>query len=412
MCDSRTLRMAVGWFVISLGAIAQESVPSDPVAALRPAMMELQKGSWTPDAAKRVIETLVGQKCEAAAGWWTTLSEEALKEKKLPASFDASIRVFRKQCEAQGATGEDRKLVQRTVRHLESVVASRNFDEAKKVAAMAKLLLMLAPDQGSARALDAADKKIQGGNSDPSNLARQQKQFSEIEAAALPMIKARLERLFTEYNSAGCKPGRLFLKGAIKSAAGAIGDQQSQTWYVDLAKAARAIEPTLKLSLLMRPLGEIRLFRDGAEGPLLDREPIELDVLRGELLQFRVPRYSKEDDKRAFYVAAVSARLDGKDLGAKNWFLNDAANPLLLDPALRPTQVLRVNADDSRLKEILKTPSERGGFLAPHGERVVAVNAEAECVEIEKEFADRKVKGTWLGTFGEACVLVLRIPDA
>lgn len=396
-------------------ASAQESGPASPVAEIRPAMMELQKGSWTLDGAKNVIEALLKAGHSGAATWWVTLADDAVKAKKLPANAAATLAALRKRCEDLGASAEDRKLVLKLVRHLESLVTSKNLDEAKKVAENAKFLVFLVPDATTCRSLEAAEAKIvKGGNQDPSNLPRQQKQLAEMQEALATLTKTRVEKLLGEYEAAGCKPGRTMLKKAIEGATATLGEESKKAMLLRLGAAAHALEPTRTLALCVRPTGT-QLYRDGKEAEKADKDPVELKVLEGDLIQLKAFPYSASDidGKRRFHLLLTAARLDGKDLDLKSWFVNKSDDPTLLDPPLAPTGVVRMKPDDPRFTQNFKVKEtdKNGVFVGVVGDKSRAVMIDDECLAHEKDFIERKLKPLWVGAVREQCVLVLRIPE-
>jgi hypothetical protein len=393
-------------------APAQES---SPVGEIRPAMMELQKGSWTLDGARNVIETLLKAGHSGAAFWWVTLADDAVKAKKLPANATATLGALRKRCEDLGASAEDKKLVLKLVRHLESLVTAKNLDEAKKVAETAKFLSTLVPDATTCKSLEAAEAKIvKSGNQDPSNLPRQQKQFAEMQEALATLTKARLEKLLDDYEAAGCKPGRVMMKKVIEGAAATLGEEPKKAMLLRLGAAAHALEPTRTLSFCVRPTGT-QLYRDGKEAERADKEPVELKVLDGDLIQLTAPEYSARevDGKRSFHVVLTSARLDGKDLDLKSWFVNKSNDTTLLDPPLIPTGIVRMKPDDPRLTQNFKGKlyEKDGAFVGAVDDSARAVGVNEECVGYEKDFVERKLKPVWVGAVRAECVLVLKIPE-
>jgi hypothetical protein len=413
--------MRSGLLIVLIGgllrgtATAQESVPAaSSIEDLKPVMTALQSGTWSPDQSKLVIDTLIRTDRRAAASWWVTLAEEAVKAKKLPPAAAAVLASQRKTAESEGASDDDRKLLFKVARHIESVVASKNFDEARSVLQSARVLATLVPDAGTTRTLDALEKKMSAGaNQDPSNLPRQQKQFADMRGAIVATVAARLERELAEYEAAGCRPGRLVLGGAIKRSTALLGEDQTRSLVLRLDKAAHTNEPTRVLSLLIRPDDETHVYRNGVDDHGSFQEPREYKVLDGDLIQCTVPRLSAllPDGKRALHVAAFSARLDGKDLDWKSWFLNKAGDTGLLDPPLVPTEARRVEQKDARLKNFDVKKFPNGAFVTLDGKDHVAYQVTPECQKQEAEFAERKLKPRWVGAIAETCVVVLKIPE-
>jgi hypothetical protein len=405
--------------VLSCGLVAaalspaQESTPS-PFAGIQPAMEEMQRGTWSADKAKLVVETLVKGGHLAAASWWVRLADDALAAKKLPPASQAQLAALRRSCESEGATADDRKLFLKAVRHLESLGTSKNFDEAKKLLPTVKTLGALAPDAAAQKALEAVEKKIAGGNNDPSNLPRQQKQWADMQDAVGALVKARIDRLVLEYDAAGCRPGRIALRTAIKNAHAILGADKSRALLVGLGKSARRIEPARTLSLLVRPAGEMRAMLDGEEIGAFRAEPLEIKVLEGDLIQFKVPEYGAPDEKkRTFHVALTSAQLDGKHLGYKHWHLSKSDDPATLEPELKSTGLIRLAGADPKLKGFrnAKELTVNGAFVAALDDRPVALPLREEHIDYEKDLTDRKLPMTWVGSASETCVLVLKIPE-
>jgi hypothetical protein len=299
------------------------------------------------------------------------------------------------------------------VRHLESLATSKNFDEAKSILYTVKLLGMVAPDANTARALEAAEKKITSGNQHPSNLARQQKQWAEMKDAVGTVVNARIARLLAEYEAAGCKPGRIALKAAIKNAGSMLGPDLGRGLLVKVGKAARNVEPTRVLSLLARPVA-IRAMLDGEDLGPFKTEPLEIRVVDGDLIQLKVPEVGAQDaKKRAIHAALTATRLDGKDLDARHWYLSKSDDLATLEPGLKRTELIRVPANDAKLKTFsnAKALAERGAFIAASGESAVALPIRDEEIDWEQDFALKKLPILWLGCLAENCILVLKIPE-
>jgi hypothetical protein len=406
--------VVIVWILAKGAALAQDSAPAPAIEQLKPVMMELQSGTWSLEKAKPMIETLVKADHRAAASWWVTLADDAVKAKKLPASASNFLAAQRKACESEGANDEDRKVSARLARHLEAVVISKNFQEARAIASVARLAALLAPDANTSKTLDGLEKKIgPTQNQDPSNLPRQQKQFDEMRPAILSMVDARLERELAEYEAAGCKPGRLGLRAALKQGTKLLGEERVRSLTKRLDKAAHAIEPTRTLSLCARPDDDTHVFRNGEEERVSLEEPRDFKVLDGDLLQFVVPRSSTfaPDGKTALYCAAFSARLDGTDLAAKHWFLNTAADPTLIDPPLGPTSCVRAAPTDPRLKNFGPQYQKDGAFLTIDSKGPAAVALTPPQLKYEAEFAERKLNVRWVGATTDKCVVVLKIPE-
>jgi hypothetical protein len=411
---------ALGSILISGVAFGQESVPSEPLMAIKKTMMELQTGAWSVESAKTVIETLIAHDRRAAARWWVQMSEDAMRARKLPTNAQASLTALRKRCEDLGASEDDRKVLLKALRHLEAVVSARNFDEARTVASGARALLILAPDPTLSRIFEAAEKKITAkGNHDPSNLSRLQKQFAELRPSLTEAINRRLDRAQIEYQEAGCPVGRAMMRTAIRSASPEIGAARSRSRLQELRATALEVEPSRSMSVLVVPIDGHQVLHNEVE---VKPEPDvrKMRVVADDVVQVVVGRFGTgnlADGKSHFHLAALNAQLDGKELDPGKWLLNLSDDPAAENPKTAKIQMLRIRTRGEPVWKKLGIDSaicgDAGAFLslARSNGLWTATSASPQIVEIERAFESKKLPFQWVGDVSETCIIRFTVPS-
>ena len=406
--------------LLPLGSVpGQESAPSDPVAAVRPALTEFRKGEWTLEKAGTVIETLIKQGYPAAASWWTALGDEAIKSKKLAANAQTVLNGLRKRCADLGGTPADRELLLKVARHLETVVSARNFDEARRVAAAASVLSELCPDPAVTKILEAAKRKIEAtGNHDAAGLQRQQSKYAELAPLVIETVNKRIDRLQVEYELAACKIGRITIKKAIAESSTVVGAATARLRIRRFNEVARVAEPPKTLSLMVWPRENCRVFLDGDEYTETGKKPFSIPVYGGDFIQVEVTRFFQkvEEGQTPVNAAIVSAMVDDKRVDHKRWSLSRSADVMDLAPSPQPLELRRVkNSDDPVIKKLgFRDEKAQYGYLVtktPQGTLTAFPVTFDHPSDVEKELDSWSRPYRWVGNMGEACVAILPIPD-
>jgi hypothetical protein len=399
-------------------APAQESAPADPLVAIRPALAELQKGAWTVEGVTTVIDGLIGQRHLAAAGWWIDLAEEAVQWNRLPASATATLRALAKRSADRGASNEDRKLSLQVIRHLEALVSSRNFVQARQVCVVATLLSQLAPDPPASKLLEGARSRIRDAeNHDPAGLTRQEAQYSAMRPAIAETVNRRLERFQAEYAAAPCKTGRVQIKKAIAKSAGLFGSENAQSRMRDFNVVARRAESPRTLSLVVWPRNKCGVYLEGERFFESKPEPFRLQVFPGDIVQVDIHTPMTNDAPGpAIRAAIVWAKLDETPIDPGLWSLSRSGDVTDLAPETKVIEMKRIrDRNDPILKKLGVAPAglgELGGLITkgPTG-AVQGFPANADIVAVEDEFKALAGKYRWVGGVSESCVTVLEVPD-
>jgi hypothetical protein len=435
----RLLAATLRFAVLAPACLAQTTRPAQDFAALRPAMIRLQSGGWELDSAKSVIKALVDGGRLRAARWWIDLAEAAVKQTSLPASASLALAAFRREVDAKAALPDDLKTIRRLVRHAESASASRNYIEAERLCALARVLLELVPDAAASKALATLEKTLQGQprqDADHQNLQRQKKESAPTETAAQDMIKTALALAVADYEIAGVRPARVAILKALDGPASGMDEKQRQALAARVRAASRDVEPTKTVTVFMRGAQRVQVLRDGAVFQVkkgcdsfdsAEDDGFDLQVLEGEIIQLRPEPRPKLDPEKATLATAykwamantfaVAALLDGKELPKNVWFraANDSAGSP--DPKL-----VRVPFGRKGKSEMSDIPEGLPDEVKEHANRPWLTFDESasssfgtafteDHEKIEASLRARGLSPFWIGTSAKQVTSALKVPD-
>ena len=377
-------------------------------------------GPWTEKAVRPIVATLVEKGLYGAAGWWIALAQEAIAARKLPRTAEAMLKPFAKACEKDGASPDDKKLAGKIVKAVQAMVASKNFSEAKRWIPLAETVSRVASDPSLISIVAKLDSDIgvKIGNQDTTALVAQTKVIDDTRADLQAMLDRRLDVLLEEYGRAGCRTGRLQLGNAIDGAADFLGKPATTRRLQRLFELAPGVEPSQKMTVLIRGVGGYRVLRFGIT-PKADAQtvhsaesgrPLVLDVFDGEIVQFSVDNFAltQPGDPRKSYANAVGCELAGLALG---WQRNTAPTPGGFAPKLGPVNAVRHSTDpnDPLVQKLRPEWRALGGVIVYEDGRYHVAGKEF-AGGFEAEFARYKLGRSWVGGQFEQLTLAVVVP--
>ena len=195
------------------------------------------------------------------------------------------------------------------------------------------------------------------------------------------MLDRRMDVLLEEYRRAGCRTAACCSGTRSMAPRISSGSPATTRRLQRLFELAPGVEPSRKLTVLIRGVGGFRVLRFGIT-PQADAQtvhsaesgrPLVLDVFDGEILQFSVQNFAstKPGDPTKSYANAVAASLEGQALA---WSGNAARSPDRFAPKLVLLQKVSYvsNPDDPRSRSSVPSASPRRRLVYEDGRYHVA----------------------------------------
>jgi hypothetical protein len=418
-------------FALVIAAIpaAAQSRPEtrDALEAVRPAMARARTlGGTDADTAATIVEALLRTRHAIAAPWWVELAETS--GEKLSAADRETLARLRKACDRPEAFADERKIVLKLVRHAESLIADKKWEDARLVIKVARGFLGLVSDPALARLLETAEKRIPARKPEEAAESRIKSAWPPgLELEAANACRALIDLAVTAYGEAGCRPGRYALARSIRRMGPALPPAELATVLERVRILVAEVEPNSRLTVFVRTVGTARLYHEGLPRPVDQgshvfdaekHEPIDLPVLPGDVVAVAIDEpYSSDDVEGKSFVLAFNARFEGRDLGLQNLSADVGPAPNAGTGLLAELPIAKKKTDPP--KSLFGRSEQQDAELRTYNSyfelprstrRSVDVPCLGDMIAFMKEFEARKLGLTWIGTETDRLAVVVEVP--